>query len=661
MNLSPTAVKEQLQMLMSPLPAASVSPDGGDTPASSWAHTVTKRFRLLVLNIQTFGICRWHYLLLVLTFAMLMTVCVWILGDDERVTVSEGPDAKLSEYKLLELNDDLHRILEEIPDSHSYPQFPNRPEVFDHVDDEHFHGRIGIDANGNPAWMPSKPVFRMTKEQKREAHKGYCFNTRVSASIELDRKVPDYNSQQCLNFDYSDKSLPSADVVIVFHNEDLSALLRSIHSILNRTPPELLQRIILVNDDSNSTSHPWLFDELPRNLEFLPKTMLLHLTKRRGLMMARMEGTKLSQAAITVYLDSHIECTRRWLEPILWEIKRDRRRIITPLIHSIDPDTFEFEFGAVSVVGFSWTLGQTHPHRPHDGFNPVESPVMAGGLFAADRSWFLELGGYDPEMKLYGGEEMEIGFKTWQCGGSIVALPCSRVGHIFRTDKFWQGQVYPVPYSEIIRNKRRTAEVWMDEYKKIAFMAMSELPDNMTIGPLDEVKNLRKKLNCKSFDWYLKNVFPEMNVPSLEGAVAGALGNPLSNKCLDTLQNSKGGPVGPYGCHGQHGSQAFLLDGQGTLSSAQSSFEACVYPVKNGGTLESKPKCSQRWKFEVVESAPKLKPSFGDVEELLPQGWLRATGGAFDGQCMTYKRTGEVLCLEPCDTDNDAQLWQWVP
>ncbi|OLP81220.1 Polypeptide N-acetylgalactosaminyltransferase-like 6 [Symbiodinium microadriaticum] len=41
----------------------------------------------------------------------------------------------------------------------------------------------------------------------------------------------------------------------------------------------------------------------------------------------------------------------------------------------------------------------------------------------ADRSWFLHLGGYDPELRIYGGEEMELGFSAWQCGGSVVHEP----------------------------------------------------------------------------------------------------------------------------------------------------------------------------------------------------------------------------------------------
>mmetsp|Transcript_6817 Transcript_6817/g.25558 ORF Transcript_6817/g.25558 Transcript_6817/m.25558 type:complete len:126 (+) Transcript_6817:201-578(+) len=105
-----------------------------------------------------------------------------------------------------------------------------------------------------------------------------------------------------------------------------------------------------------------------------------------------------------------------------------------------------------------------------------------GGLFATDRRWFFHFGGFDPEMRLYGGEEFEISVRTWMCGGSIEYVPCSHVGHVFRSPEYWQGQVHVVPGEEIALNKLRNAEVWMDEYKDLVKLASMPLPPHTPLG-----------------------------------------------------------------------------------------------------------------------------------------------------------------------------------
>lgn len=46
------------------------------------------------------------------------------------------------------------------------------------------------------------------------------------------------------------KNLPEASVVIIFHNEAWSVLWRTVYSVLNTSPPDLLREIFLVDDAS---------------------------------------------------------------------------------------------------------------------------------------------------------------------------------------------------------------------------------------------------------------------------------------------------------------------------------------------------------------------------------------------------------------------------
>lgn len=75
------------------------------------------------------------------------------------------------------------------------------------------------------------------------------FQGYISDKISLDRALNDIRHPDCKKIKYR-KDLAKVSIIIPFHQEHLSVLLRSVHSIIRQTPPQLLEEIILVDDFS---------------------------------------------------------------------------------------------------------------------------------------------------------------------------------------------------------------------------------------------------------------------------------------------------------------------------------------------------------------------------------------------------------------------------
>ena len=54
---------------------------------------------------------------------------------------------------------------------------------------------------------------------------------------------------RCKHWNYPE-DLPKVSVVIVFHNEGWSTLLRTVQSVIDRSPPQFLEEVLLVDDYS---------------------------------------------------------------------------------------------------------------------------------------------------------------------------------------------------------------------------------------------------------------------------------------------------------------------------------------------------------------------------------------------------------------------------
>ncbi|XP_011182073.2 polypeptide N-acetylgalactosaminyltransferase 35A [Zeugodacus cucurbitae] len=358
--------------------------------------------------------------------------------------------------------------------------------------------------------------------------KNHAFNALISNNIGPYREVPDTRHKVCSR-EPTDRNedLPTISVIMCFYNEHKMTLIRSINSVIKRTPPHILKEIILVDDFSDLPELEFhLLSDLHAQLHY-DQLQYIRNEKREGLIRSRVVGAHAAEGDVLVFLDSHIEVNQQWAEPLVRAVKQENSTIAVPVMDLISPDTFEYTSSPLVRGGFNWglhykwiTLPKGTLKKDEDFKGPFKTPTMAGGLFAINRQYFKHIGEYDEGMDIWGGENIEISFRVWQCHGAIKIYPCSRIGHIFRKRRPYSA---PDGKDTMKRNSLRAAHVWMDDFMQY-FLKETNSARDMDYGDISARLELRNRLQCHEFSWYLKNVYPELALPGQETKKSAAAG-----------------------------------------------------------------------------------------------------------------------------------------
>uniref|UniRef100_A0A3B3H5Z9 Polypeptide N-acetylgalactosaminyltransferase n=1 Tax=Oryzias latipes TaxID=8090 RepID=A0A3B3H5Z9_ORYLA len=358
-------------------------------------------------------------------------------------------------------------------------------------------------------------------EMEQASVQRHGFNEALSETISLHRRPPEARHPECFGEKYSE-ILPSASVVICFHEEPWSTLMRTVHSVLDTSPRQYLQEVLLV-DDLSQNRH--LKARLGSYVSGLDGVRLIHSTRRLGVGGCRTMAAAKAKGQVLVFMDSHCECHEGWLEPLLERVSQDRSRVVSPVMDVIDWKTFQYNATQWPVRGvFDWRLDfywELNPPLqeipPEEAVLPLQSPALGGGVLAIDRNFFQSVGAYDPGMLLWGAEQIELSIRVWSCGGSMEVVPCSRVAHLSR-----HHLPYIFPDQEMLRrNKIRVADIWMDAYKKIYYRrdTLAHLIKQVC-GPEERLR-LKRSLGCRNFHWFLSTVYPQLYVPQDKLALSG--------------------------------------------------------------------------------------------------------------------------------------------
>ncbi|KAK2108876.1 Polypeptide N-acetylgalactosaminyltransferase 3 [Saguinus oedipus] len=201
----------------------------------------------------------------------------------------------------------------------------------------------------------------------------------------------------------------------------------------------------------------YLHDKLDEYVKQFSIVKIVRQRERKGLITARLLGASVATAETLTFLDAHSE---------------NYTAVVSPDIASIDMNTFEFS--------------KPSPYGSHHNRGNFDWSLSFGWESLPDH------------------EKQRRKDETY---------PINKSPHSF-----------PKGTQVIARNQVRLAEVWMDEYKEIFYRRNTDaakIVKQKAFGDLSKRFEIKHRLQCKNFTWYLNNIYPEVYVPDLNPVISG--------------------------------------------------------------------------------------------------------------------------------------------
>lgn len=189
-------------------------------------------------------------------------------------------------------------------------------------------------------------------------------------------------------------------------------------------------RIIVADNGSTDTSLEFITEQYPQ-------VEILRLDRNYGYAEGYNRALKQIDAECYVLLNSDVEVTEGWLEPLVATIESDSTvAAVAPKILSYNArDTFEYAGAAggfIDILGYPFCRGRILSHVEHDeGQYDTAREVFwaSGAAFCCRAETFHRLGGFDADFFAH-MEEIDLCWRMQIAGYKVMVEPRSCVYHL---------------------------------------------------------------------------------------------------------------------------------------------------------------------------------------------------------------------------------------
>lgn len=229
------------------------------------------------------------------------------------------------------------------------------------------------------------------------------------------------------NLEVSKLELPTVAVVILNYNgqEWLEKMMPSVTKHRQKD-----QRIIVADNGSTDDSLAWLKAHFPR-------VEIIDLKENYGFAGGYNRALEQVDASILVLLNSDVEVTENWLNPVLETLQKDETiGIAQPKIKAWHQKT-HFEYagaagGWLDYLGYPFSKGRIFNTLEEDKGQYTNNDSIfwaSGAAFFIRKELFTALGGFDEHYFAH-WEEIDLCWRAKRAGYRVVTVPKSEVYHV---------------------------------------------------------------------------------------------------------------------------------------------------------------------------------------------------------------------------------------